>query len=95
DGTEESHQRMQAALEAEWPYVEELFGPVDGAVVDPGALRDAVLITVESVLAEATLEVPQVPPAHGGGRRGLHTEELGYLLAEMQHLHRSHPGATW
>lgn len=95
DGTEESHRRMQAALEAEWPYVEELFGPVDGAVVDPAALRDAVLIAVESVLADATLEVPQVAPAHGGGRRGLHTEELGYLLAEMQHLHRSHPGATW
>ncbi|WP_296604528.1 1,2-phenylacetyl-CoA epoxidase subunit PaaC [Nocardioides sp.] len=95
DGTEESHARMQVALEAEWPYVEELFGPVDGAVVDPVALRDAVLTTVESVLAEATLVVPQVAPARGGGRRGLHTEDLGYLLAEMQHLHRSHPGATW
>lgn len=95
DGTEESHARMQAALEAEWPYVEELFGPVDGAVVDPVSVRDAVLTTVESVLAEATLVVPQVAPARGGGRRGLHTEDLGYLLAEMQHLHRSHPGATW
>ena len=42
-----------------------------------------------------TLTVPQVTPAVGGGRRGLHTEELGYLLAEMQHLHRSHPGASW
>lgn len=95
DGTEESHARMQAALEAEWPYVEELFGPVDGAVVDPVSVRDAVLTTVESVLAEATLVVPQVAPARGGGRRGLHTEDLGYLLAEMQHLHRSHPGAAW
>ncbi len=95
DGTEESHARMEAALEAEWSYVEELFGPVDGAVVDPVSLRDAVLTTVESVLAEATLVVPQVAPARGGGRRGLHTEDLGYLLAEMQHLHRSHPGATW
>jgi len=95
DGTDESHARMQAALDAEWPYLDELFRPVDGAVVDPAALRDAVLVKVEAVVAEATLTVPQVAPALGGGRRGLHTEELGYLLAEMQHLHRSHPGATW
>ena len=86
---------MQAALDAEWPYLDELFRPVDGALVDPPALRAAVLTKVEAVLAEATLTVPQVAPARGGGRQGLHTEELGYLLAEMQHLHRSHPGATW
>lgn len=95
DGTEESHARMQAALETEWPHVDELFAPVEGAVVDPAVLRPAVLTKVEAVLAEATLSVPQVTPARGGGRQGLHTEELGYLLAEMQHLHRSHPGATW
>ncbi len=95
DGTDESHARMQAAIDAEWPYVDELFGPVDGALVDPQALRPAVLTKIEVVLAEATLTVPQVAPARGGGRQGLHTEELGYLLAEMQHLHRSHPGATW
>ena len=101
DGTEESRARMQAALAAEWPYVEELFTPVDprlvadGVAADPVALRPAVLTRVEEVLAEATLAVPQVAPARGGGRQGLHTEEMGYLLAEMQHLHRSHPGVTW
>jgi len=101
DGTEESHARMQAALDAEWPYVEELFAPVDpdlidtGVAADPAALRPAVLGRVGQVVREATLSVPEVPPARGGGRLGLHTEELGYLLAEMQHLHRSHPGATW
>ena len=63
--------------------------------MDPVALRPAVLTKIEAVLAEATLTVPQVAPARGGGRQGLHTEELGFLLAEMQHLHRSHPGATW
>jgi ring-1,2-phenylacetyl-CoA epoxidase subunit PaaC len=101
DGTEESHVRMQSALDAEWPFVEELFTPVDaslvadGIAVDPVALRPAVLTRVEAVVAEATLTVPQVAPAVGGGRRGLHTEELGFLLAEMQHLARSHPGAVW
>ena len=99
DGTDESRARMQAALDDEWPYADELFTPVDaslaGRVADPASLRDAVLSDVRRVVAQATLEVPDVPPALGGGRDGLHTEHLGYLLAEMQHLHRSHPGATW
>jgi ring-1,2-phenylacetyl-CoA epoxidase subunit PaaC len=101
DGTDASHARMQAALDAEWTYVAELFEPVDaslvesGVAVDPVALRPAVLTLIEAVVAEATLTVPQVAPAVGGGRRGLHTEEMGYLLAEMQHLARSHPGAAW
>ena len=99
DGTPGSHTRMQAALDAEWPFVDELFAPVQasiaGLVADPAGLRDAVLSDVRRVVTEATLSVPQVPPALGGGRDGLHTEHLGYLLAEMQHLHRSHPGVTW
>ena len=95
DGTDESHARMQAAFEAEWPHVEELFAPVEGALVDPQSLRSAVLGRIEEVVVEATLSVPQVSPSIGGGRRGLHTEHLGHLLAEMQHLHRSHPGVTW
>lgn len=101
DGTEESHDRMQAALDAEWPFVEELFTPADPALVeqgiaaDPAALRPGVLDRLGAVVAEATLDLPEVTPAIGGGRRGLHTEHLGYLLAEMQHLARSHPGATW
>jgi ring-1,2-phenylacetyl-CoA epoxidase subunit PaaC len=103
DGTEESHARMQAALEAEWPWMEELFDGSavdsslvdDGIAVDPATLRDAVITRIEAVVAEATLTVPQVSPALGGGRRGLHTEQMGYLLAEMQHLTRSHPEAAW
>jgi ring-1,2-phenylacetyl-CoA epoxidase subunit PaaC len=101
DGTDESHARMQAALDAEWPFVEELFTPADstlvaqGVAADPTAFRKDVMDKVDRVVAEATLERPQVAPAVGGGRRGLHTEHLGYLLAEMQHLARSHPGVKW
>jgi ring-1,2-phenylacetyl-CoA epoxidase subunit PaaC len=103
DGTEESHARMQAALDAEWPWIEELFDGTgvdralvdSGVAVDPAGLRDGVLTRIEAVVAEATLAVPQVSPAVGGGRQGLHTEEMGYLLAEMQHLARSHPEAAW
>lgn len=102
DGTEESHRRMQAGLEEIWPYVAEIFDswPVakDGLAeiaVDPAVLREPWTNYVAAVLAEATLAVPE-PSFHSrGGRRGLHTEALGYLLAEMQHLHRAHPGATW
>jgi len=103
DGTDESHARMQAALAAEWRYLDELFDGdwVDpalleaGVAVDPASLREPTLARVLPVVREATLDVPEVPAAVGGGRRGLHTEQLGYLLAEMQHLARSHPGATW
>jgi ring-1,2-phenylacetyl-CoA epoxidase subunit PaaC len=103
DGTAESHARMQAALDAEWPWLDELFDgswldPAlveSGVAVDPASLRGPVLARIEPVVVEATLRVPEVAPAVGGGRRGLHTEEMGYLLAEMQHLHRSHPGVTW
>jgi ring-1,2-phenylacetyl-CoA epoxidase subunit PaaC len=102
DGTDESHRRMQAALDAEWPYVEELFEALPegddgllGVAVDPVGLREPVLADLGRVVQQATLTVPDVGPALGGGRQGLHTEHLGYLLAEMQHLHRSHPGATW
>ncbi len=103
DGTEESHARMQAALDAEWPWLEELFDGAwvdpalveSGAAVDPAALRGPVLARIEPVVREATLAVPEATPVVGGGRRGLHTEEMGYLLAELQHLTRSHPGAVW
>ncbi len=103
DGTEESHRRMTDALEQLWPYVAELFETDDltqrlaagGVAVDPAALRDPVLSEVEQVLTEATLEVPETNVAHTGGRRGVHTEQMGHLLAEMQYLARSHPGATW
>ena len=103
DGTDESHSRMQAALEAEWPYVAELFDGsyvdpalvADGVAVDPATLRDAFGKRVADVVHQATLTLPEVTPAVTGGRRGVHTEAMGYLLAEMQHLARSHPGATW
>ncbi|WP_107774909.1 1,2-phenylacetyl-CoA epoxidase subunit PaaC [Nocardioides sediminis] len=103
DGTEESHARMQAALDAEWPWVEELFDEshldpalvADGVAVAPSSLREPVLRRLEDVVRAATLAVPDVPPRVPGGRAGLHTEHLGRMLAEMQHLTRSHPGATW
>jgi ring-1,2-phenylacetyl-CoA epoxidase subunit PaaC len=103
DGTAESHRRMQQGLDEVWPYAFELF-EVDplvtrlverGIATDPTALQPLWEKTVTEVLAEATLSVPETDWRPGGGRRGTHTEAFGYLLAEMQHLHRSHPGVTW
>ncbi|MBE1485675.1 1,2-phenylacetyl-CoA epoxidase subunit PaaC [Plantactinospora soyae] len=95
DGTEESHRRMQAAVDGIWPYTHELFAPDPSAPVDPAGLRDAFLTTVEPVLARATLDRPADGWAPAGGRTGVHTEHLSYLLSEMQVLHRAHPGARW
>ena len=103
DGTEESHQRVQAGLDEVWPYVSELFARdalIDrlvqrGVAADPDLLRPQWEATVSSVLAEATLDVPQTTWRPTGGRSGRHLTSFGYLLAELQHLHRSHPGARW
>ncbi|HEY0697950.1 MAG TPA: 1,2-phenylacetyl-CoA epoxidase subunit PaaC [Micromonospora sp.] len=95
DGTEESHRRMQHAVDRIWPYTHELFAADPTAPVDPATLRPAFLATVEPVLAEATLDRPADGWGPSGGRQGLHTEHLSYLLAEMQVLHRAHPGAKW
>ena len=101
DGTEESHRRMQAALDDIWPYTHELFvddelsARLDGIAPVPSALREPWLATIDAVLADATLTRPADRWAPTGGRTGRHTEHLSYLLAEMQVLHRAHPAASW
>ncbi|MDQ0795293.1 1,2-phenylacetyl-CoA epoxidase subunit PaaC [Streptomyces sp. B1I3] len=99
DGTAESHGRMQAGLDALWRFTGELFEPVEGLDVDWTSLRSDWATAVGSVVERATLALPSGPQAGawtaGAGRQGLHTEPFGRMLAEMQHLHRSHPGASW
>ncbi|MDJ0630583.1 MAG: phenylacetate-CoA oxygenase subunit PaaC [Rhodobacter sp.] len=104
DGTEESHSRMQAALDYLFPYVGELFlsDEVDVAMIqaeiapDPASLRAEYDALVAKIMAEATLTVPADAYVHKGGRSGaLHTEHLGHLLAQMQWLQRAYPGCRW
>ncbi|WP_199259929.1 1,2-phenylacetyl-CoA epoxidase subunit PaaC [Paracoccus binzhouensis] len=103
DGTAESHRRMQEALDALWPYTGEMFLGDDkdakvaarGIFPDPASLRAGWDATLRHVLGEATLQIPDSPFAHKGGRQGTHTEHLGYILAEMQFLQRAYPGASW
>jgi ring-1,2-phenylacetyl-CoA epoxidase subunit PaaC len=103
DGTDESRRRTVAALEELWPYTRELFemSEAESALAAAGTVPSRALLkvawdrTVDRVLAEATLARPADGPGQTGGRRGLHTEHLGSMLAEMQSLARAHPGATW
>ncbi len=103
DGTQESHQKMQAALDYLMPYTQEFFTPsafekeaaAQGVGIDMATLKDAWQTAVATVVTQATL---QMSPATGHLTRGketAHSEHLSYLLAEMQSLAREHPGAVW
>ncbi|MCX4395461.1 phenylacetate-CoA oxygenase subunit PaaC [Streptomyces sp. NBC_00053] len=99
DGTDESHDRMQRGVDALWRFTGELFEPVEGLEIDWRSLRSDWLESVSAVLDRATLTLPAGPQSGawtaGAGRQGIHTEPFGRMIAEMQHLHRSHPGASW
>jgi ring-1,2-phenylacetyl-CoA epoxidase subunit PaaC len=103
DGTDVSHARMQAGLDAVWPDLPELFAAAPeladlvatGVAVDPRTLARAFAATVQPVLREAGLALPTVPAAAGGGRRGVRTPEFAALHEELTQLHLAHPGASW
>lgn len=103
DGTPESHARATRAVAELWPYTNELFADdeVDTAAAEagiaplPSSLEKAWSARVDATFAAATLVRPASAPFGWYGKQGRHSEHLGYLLAEMQSLHRAHPGATW
>jgi ring-1,2-phenylacetyl-CoA epoxidase subunit PaaC len=103
DGTDASHARVQLALEALWPYTVELFAEdeLDIAMATSGVaprLSDVQAgwsQRIYHILTEATLSRPKDRPHSWHGKRGQHSEHLGYILTEMQHLQRTYPGARW
>jgi ring-1,2-phenylacetyl-CoA epoxidase subunit PaaC len=103
DGTTESHARVQASLDRLWPYTRELFDADEldreiaaaGIGPDLATLHDAWSTRVGEVLRAATLRRPADAPYYWYGKQGRHSEHLGYLLADLQYLQRTHPGATW
>ncbi len=103
DGTAESHRRMQEALEEHWPYTGEMFmsDELDAELVESGVIPAPQNLKagwdeiITEALLEATLKKPADGYMHKGGRRGVHTEYLGFILSEMQFLQRAYPGATW
>lgn len=102
-GTEESHQRAQQAINELWQYTDDLFEPVEGeaGLVKEGIAADTAPVKskweahITDLVKEAGLQVPENVFMQKGSTSGVHTEHLGYLLAEMQHLPRMHPQAKW
>jgi ring-1,2-phenylacetyl-CoA epoxidase subunit PaaC len=103
DGTGESHRRVQEALDVLWSFTPEMFESdsvttameAEGIAPPATQLQTAWQQTVEAVLHEAGLTAPDNTWPHSGGRLGLHTEHMGFLLAEMQFLQRAYPGLEW
>ncbi|MCO6392207.1 phenylacetate-CoA oxygenase subunit PaaC [Aliihoeflea aestuarii] len=103
DGTEESAVRMQQAVEDLAPYIDELFDGDEvtaamaeaGIAPEPASLRAEFDRTVATIFAEAFLDMPAAPFAQRGGRTGRHGEAMGFLLADLQYMQRTYPGAVW
>jgi ring-1,2-phenylacetyl-CoA epoxidase subunit PaaC len=103
DGTEESHAKVQEAVSDLWRYTDELFTmtEVDTAMVeakigvDAGAFKEMYYEQVSQLLQEATLEVPERENFQKGGKQGIHTEHMGYLLADLQYMQRTYPNMKW
>lgn len=103
DGTEESHQRAQQALDSLWPYTNELFSMTEadaemlaqGVGVDLEKLKSDYLEKVTATIDEATLHIPENAFFQKGGKQGIHTEHMGYLLADLQYMQRTYPNMQW
>ncbi len=96
DGTDESHTRMQTALDRLWPYVGEMFSADEDDLMDMAALRPKFDVHLSETLQESTLTQPESDFFHQGGKTGArHSEHLGHMLATMQVLPRSYPDAKW
>ncbi|WP_179339717.1 1,2-phenylacetyl-CoA epoxidase subunit PaaC [Winogradskyella ludwigii] len=103
DGTEESKTKMQDAIDGLWTYTDELFHQTEadkamvaeGIGVDVTKLKETYYKKVNEILEEATLEIPESKWFQKGGKDGIHTEHLGYLLAELQYMQRAYPNMEW
>jgi len=95
DGTRESNDRINNALAHRWMFTGELFIPELYELIDVSSLKNSWIKKIEEVFAAANLELPKQTWMQTGGKQGKHTENLGYLLAEMQYLQRTYPNATW
>ncbi len=103
DGTQESHGKIQEAIDDLWRYTDELFHQTeadktavkDGYGVDVTKFKENYYENVSEVLKKATLEVPELKYFQKGGKRGVHTEYMGFILADMQYMQKAFPGVKW
>jgi ring-1,2-phenylacetyl-CoA epoxidase subunit PaaC len=96
DGTAESHNRMLKAIDELWRYTGEMFvSAVYETIVDVSLLKNSWLEKVNYIFAEATLSIPEKVFMQLGGKEGIHTEHLGYILTELQYVQRAYPDSQW
>lgn len=103
DGTEESHHKIQKAIDDLWTYTNELFQLTDidtqmvkdGIGVDVSKIKETYYSKVSEILTEATLQIPESKYFQKGGKQGIHTEHMGYILAELQYMQRAYPNMEW
>lgn len=103
DGTEESHHKIQKAIDDLWTYTNELFHLTDidmqvvkdGIGVDVSKIKETYYSKVSEILTEATLQIPESKYFQKGGKQGIHTEHMGYILAELQYMQRAYPKMEW
>ena len=95
DGTAESHNRCLFAIDQLWSYTGEFFETASYDLIDVKALQATWLENIKLIFEEATLPLPAVSFMQSGGKKGIHTEHMGFILAEMQSLQRTYPGAEW
>ncbi|MCX6316420.1 MAG: phenylacetate-CoA oxygenase subunit PaaC [Bacteroidetes bacterium] len=98
DGTDESNRRMKEAVNELWRYTGELFVPAPYEKelgIDPGSMQADWMKKVSAVFEEATLQVPEKIFMQTGGKTGVHSEHLGYILTELQYVQRTYPGCEW
>jgi ring-1,2-phenylacetyl-CoA epoxidase subunit PaaC len=98
DGTQESHERMGNAIESLWSYTGEMFEPAEyeqSGGIDFAALKDTWLKKVSALMGKATLALPEKTFMHSGGKNGMHTENLGYMLSDLQYMQRAYPNSQW
>jgi len=103
DGTEESHNRIQTAINDLWVFTEELFLQTDaekamvseGIGVDVSQLKDSFYKKVSDILEESTLQTPTIEYFQKGGKNGIHSEHMGYILTDLQYMQRTYPNMTW
>lgn len=103
DGTDESHEKMQAAVNYLYPYLNELTEETElekemkenGIGADLNTIRKQYFENIEALLKEATLDIPENIFSHSGGKKGIHSEHLGYILAQLQYMQRAYPNMAW
>lgn len=103
DGTEESHHKIQTAINDLWIFTDELFHQTDadkamvaeGIGVDVTLLKSNYYKKVSKILEEATLQIPTIEYFQKGGKQGIHSEHMGYILTELQYMQRTYPNMTW